>query len=211
MLRHLPRFETFSFDLFLQRNIVHLIKRGKGFIAGLKSRRFRAEDYPALRVAAWTLWGISGALVLYAFGDFFRGVSDPRRLGIETLFAAGDKFPSEKSSGPEIRNDSLDLKALAGRNPFRPLAGTEPSKPPVLVLPPAPPPPPKVPIKDRAARLRLTGILSVDPVQAVLEDASEQRTLYLSEGESIHGLLVEKILPGKIILKFEDERLELLL
>lgn len=62
-------------------------------------------------------------------------------------------------------------------------------------------------IKD----ISLVGIISGENPQAVIEDKKSQKTYYLTSGQFIGEIQVEKILDGKIILNYKGERFELYL
>jgi hypothetical protein len=59
--------------------------------------------------------------------------------------------------------------------------------------------------------LALQGVILDETPQAVIEDEGVGKTLFLHEGDVIRGMVVEKILKGKVILKHGDEHLELTL
>jgi hypothetical protein len=96
---------------------------------------------------------------------------------------------------------------MTRRNLFQPLFVAPP--PPKVHQENLPPPPPKIPLSQRAAYLRLTGIINGDVPQAVVEDRNRGSTRYVSAGDSVDGILVEKVLPDRVILSFEDEKMEL--
>jgi type II secretory pathway component PulC len=123
-----------------------------------------------------------------------------------------------KTSAP--RNDSnarddkgavapIQLSDLTRRNLFRPLIAPPPPPPKVVELPPAPPPPPKVPLSQKASRLHLVGILTGDPLQAIIEDSQSQKTLYVTQGQAIDDIQIDKVTNDKVILKSDGETMEL--
>jgi hypothetical protein len=59
--------------------------------------------------------------------------------------------------------------------------------------------------------LELQGIFLDEKPQVVIEDKEAGKTHFLYEGDTLHGMVVEKILKGKVILKYQDEHLELVL
>lgn len=205
------RLEPILFNLFFQRRIFLLKIMGKRFFAGLEKGVFRPAEFPVLRAVSWTLWAAAGASFLYAGHGFLTGGSQAWDSRIDALVREGnDEVRIEKDHHADKRQDVINVKLLARRNPFRPFIEPEVVTP-AMAPPPALPSPVRVPLKDMAARLRLMGILAAQPLQAVVEDSTDRRTYYLSEGESIHEFQVERVLEGKIILKFEDERMELVL
>jgi len=62
-------------------------------------------------------------------------------------------------------------------------------------------------IKD----INLVGIVSTDTPQAVIEDKANQKTYYLTKGQSIGELQIEDIKENKVILIFKGTRYELYL
>lgn len=59
--------------------------------------------------------------------------------------------------------------------------------------------------------LVLLGIYLDEKPQAIVEDLKDKKTYFLYEGDFIRGMLVEKILKGKIILRYQNQSLELVL
>ena len=57
--------------------------------------------------------------------------------------------------------------------------------------------------------LKLVGIVLDDDSKAVVEDLKTKQTLFLSEGEQINGIFVEKISEDKVIFLHNGERIEL--
>ncbi len=62
-------------------------------------------------------------------------------------------------------------------------------------------------IKD----LNLIGIISGENPQAIIEDKKNQKTFYLSKGQSISEFKVEDIQEGKVVLSYQGQRYELYL
>ncbi len=59
--------------------------------------------------------------------------------------------------------------------------------------------------------MRLVGIIAGDPAQAVIEDQEHQKTLYVTSGENINEIHIEKVLNDRVILTFDGENMELAL
>ena len=59
--------------------------------------------------------------------------------------------------------------------------------------------------------LELIGVFLDEAPQAVVKDKDSEKTYSLSEGDTFRGMVVEKILKGKIILRTEDQVFELVL
>ncbi|MGD0335815.1 MAG: hypothetical protein ABSB18_01760 [Candidatus Omnitrophota bacterium] len=64
---------------------------------------------------------------------------------------------------------------------------------------------------DMVKDIALVGIISGDNPQAVIEDKRSQKTYYLTAGQFIGEIQVEKIMDGKIILNYRGEKFELFL
>ena len=99
---------------------------------------------------------------------------------------------------------------LTRRDLFKDMA-PPPPPPPVVEVPVGPPPPPKIPLSERASRFRLVGILSGEKPQAIIEDVQTQRTIYVSPGQLLAGLVAESVTAGKAVLSDGDERFDLTL
>ncbi|MFH1220221.1 MAG: hypothetical protein V1694_07180 [Candidatus Eisenbacteria bacterium] len=63
----------------------------------------------------------------------------------------------------------------------------------------------------RVEHLSVLGIFIDKMPEAVVEDTRENKTYSLYEGDTFRGMLVEKILKGKIIFRYENQTIELLL
>lgn len=59
--------------------------------------------------------------------------------------------------------------------------------------------------------INLVGIISEEPVQAIIEDAKTKKTYYVTKGQFIGELEVMDIQEGKIILNYNGQRYELYL
>lgn len=103
------------------------------------------------------------------------------------------------------------LQDLLRRNLFRPVApAPAPAPVPVEVKPAGPPPPPPVPLSQRAAHWRLAGIIPMDGgYQAAMEDGRRGASLYVSAGDALDELKVEKVLSDRVVLAYGEETLEL--
>ena len=63
-----------------------------------------------------------------------------------------------------------------------------------------------------ATRLTLTGIVSGDPPQAIIEDAQTQKTYFVTVGQPLaEGAVLDEVLDNRVILDFQGERIELTL
>ena len=65
--------------------------------------------------------------------------------------------------------------------------------------------------EELTGSLELLGIFLDEAPQAVVKDKGSDKTYSLSEGDTFRGMVVEKILKGKIILRTEDQAFELVL
>lgn len=123
--------------------------------------------------------------------------------------------PVEESAARDVGGEAgqpmtalIPLADLTRRNLFQPLIAPPPLPkiaPPTL----AAPPPPPIPISQKASHLRLVGIINGDPLQAVIEDQKRQRTVYVTSGQRMDDIQVEKVLKDRVILKSDEERMDL--
>ena len=61
-----------------------------------------------------------------------------------------------------------------------------------------------------ATRLTLTGIISSDPPQAIIEDTQTQKTYMVTVGQPLaEGAVLEQVLDNRVILDFDGEKVEL--
>lgn len=59
-------------------------------------------------------------------------------------------------------------------------------------------------------QLKLIGVVLDDDPKAIIEDAQTRETVFLSIGESISGAVIEEIKEGKVILRLNEEKVELI-
>jgi len=72
------------------------------------------------------------------------------------------------------------------------------------------PKPPSQDAKQLAGRLTLTGIITGDPPQAIIEDAESKKTHFVSPGQTVvDGAVVEQVMENRVILNLQGEKVEL--
>jgi type II secretory pathway component PulC len=59
------------------------------------------------------------------------------------------------------------------------------------------------------SRLTLTGIVSGEPPQAIIEDTQTQKTYFLVAGQAIEDAVLEQVLENRVILDLHGEKIEL--
>ncbi len=59
-------------------------------------------------------------------------------------------------------------------------------------------------------QLKLIGVVLDEDPKAIIEDTKTRETVFLSVGESISGAVIEEIKEGKVILRLNEEKVELL-
>lgn len=64
-------------------------------------------------------------------------------------------------------------------------------------------------LQETAANLRLAGIIVDKQPQAIIEDIKLKKTYFLYKGDYLGEIKVEDILESKVILSYNDEKLEL--
>jgi len=143
----------------------------------------------------------SAACVVWTLWTLARAYGGPVGSGVASRV---------KGESP-VRNPGhiIQLADLTRRNLFRPLIVTPPAPKIVVPVAPLPPPPPKIPLSQRVAHLRLEGIMDTTPAQAIIEDTRSQKTIYVSAGQQIDDVTVEKITKDQVILFSGDERFNL--
>ncbi|MBI4341992.1 MAG: hypothetical protein HY599_01350 [Candidatus Omnitrophica bacterium] len=61
-----------------------------------------------------------------------------------------------------------------------------------------------------ASRLTLTGVVSGDPPQAIIEDTQAQKTYFVTVGQPLaEGAVLDEVLDNRVILDFQGEKIEL--
>jgi len=64
---------------------------------------------------------------------------------------------------------------------------------------------PKIKIGDLSKTLKLMGIIPGNPTQAIIEDSKTKNSSFVSEGDTIGDLTVEKIENGRVKLIYEEQ------
>jgi hypothetical protein len=64
---------------------------------------------------------------------------------------------------------------------------------------------------EMASKLRLQGIISGDNPQAIIEDSKTRQVYFLSVGGRIGDIELKQILPGKVVLTYHGQEVELTL
>jgi hypothetical protein len=59
------------------------------------------------------------------------------------------------------------------------------------------------------SRLTLTGVVSGDPPQAIIEDTQTQKTYFLVAGQAIEDAVLEQVMDDRVILDLHGEKIEL--
>jgi len=136
---------------------------------------------------------------------------------VTLLFTSVNAIPHQAPSAAGVAElgaqpmDSITLSELVGKNLFKPLIPA-----PVMVQAPRPvvpvePPAPKIPIAQKAAHLKLVGIIGGDAPQAILEDQRRQTTIYAAKGQMLDELQVENVYKDHVTLISDGDRLDLAL
>ncbi len=64
--------------------------------------------------------------------------------------------------------------------------------------------------KGLTSRLSLTGIVSGEPPQAIIEDSETKKTYFVTAGQPIvEGAVLEQVLDNRVVLSLDGERIEL--
>jgi hypothetical protein len=66
-----------------------------------------------------------------------------------------------------------------------------------------------VPLRDLVAHLSLSGVVGGDPPQAIIYDNKLRQTFFLYEGDTLEGILIKAISPGRVTLEYQNEELDL--
>ena len=65
------------------------------------------------------------------------------------------------------------------------------------------------PLTELNKKLKLVGILFDANPTAIIEDQTTQQTLFMSPGDMVDNIKLEKIQPDKVIFLYNDQRVEL--
>ena len=64
-------------------------------------------------------------------------------------------------------------------------------------------------VQGMTAQLTLIGVVSGDPPQAIIEDAQNQKTSFVSAGQMVRGFLVEEVHEDRVILNVNGKKIVL--
>ncbi|MBI3321676.1 MAG: hypothetical protein HYZ91_05355 [Candidatus Omnitrophica bacterium] len=116
--------------------------------------------------------------------------------------------PSGSSDEAVTASQPLNMPSLVGSAPqslFAFPAGSAPASAQVAQ-------PPSEAAKQLVSRLTLTGIVSGNPPQAIIEDTQTRKTYFVTAGQGVvEGAVLDHILENRVILKFQGEQIELTL
>ena len=116
--------------------------------------------------------------------------------------------PMEADPDPRERGESAG-NGISRRGLFlTPVAAPAPQPVPLPTVS-TPPPPPRIPLGQRVAHLRLVGIINGPKRQAVLDDARQGTTRYVSAGDTIGDVRVERVEKDRVVFTFENEAVDL--
>lgn len=129
------------------------------------------------------------------------------------LAQTGASDPVSEASSQELFSDLETLEYYLAPVRDKDIFGSlieKKAEPPVVVKDPEPPPEPvRVPVTNITQKLRVVGIILDSNPEAILEDLEKKESLFLHKGDRIRDAVIEDIQEGKIILKYEDQTIEL--
>lgn len=108
---------------------------------------------------------------------------------------------AEEGAAPdkEIKPYEYYLDAAASRAIFGSASGQDSEQPARIMNP------------DLMKDFNLVGIIAGENPQAVIEDKKNQKTYYVTKGQTVNGMQIEDIREGKIILNADGKKYELYL
>lgn len=155
-----------------------------------------------LKFVTRVLAGLSAGLAVFILVKY--GTAKPQEIKIASVVPeAAEPLPAaaagEEASDLTVRPFAPYQQAMEGRDIFQ-----APWEKPLKEMPAA---------GDAAAewskQLKLVGILLDEEPKAIVEDLRTQQTFFLSPGEQIGNAVVEEIREDKVILRFAQEKVEL--
>jgi hypothetical protein len=138
--------------------------------------------------------------VVYFLVLLFRGGIKEGRTAAQTGELAGEVVQDgAKAEGARAKDYSSYEKNVGEKNLFTASTQTVSEAP--------------VPSSSSAAskRFNLVGIITGDKPQAIVEDKEAGKTYYLYKGQSIGGITITDIGPGKVVLNYNGEAITLVL
>lgn len=145
--------------------------------------------------------GLAAVLFMYLIFDFIKGRPNLNKLSASAVVPAGAGVSRPKGA-LDIKVVELPefLSQLEARDIFHLIPLKKEEK-----LPEA-----KEVLSSLLTDLKLVGIIWSAKPQAMIEDKKENKTLLLNAGDSIGKIKIKEILRDKVILKYEDQEMELL-
>jgi len=151
-----------------------------------------------LRLANKIVAFFCGFITLFLLFDFFRVGSNLRSRFEKTLQASQSAITEEKKVAfPNVNIEEV-LAQAKRRNVFTFLPA--PAKAEASLSPD---------ITEIISNFKLVGIIWSNSPQAMIENAKEQRTFLLSQGEQIGQVTIKKIFQDKVIIEVEGQEQEL--
>lgn len=147
------------------------------------------------------LFMLAAGLALASVAVWGRAVWGPPDASAGRPPVGVDAGPAEGSDAP--------FGGLSTRDLF---GGSAPPSIPARVPPPpalTPPAPPRIPLSQRLSHLRLVGIIDGARRQAVLDDARQGTTRYVSAGDAVGEARVERVEKDRVVFSFDGETMDL--
>lgn len=154
--------------------------------------------YSSFKYLQKTIWVTFAASCIYLIISFIYPWVALKKIKLPEV--TPEKI-NETTTGPgiEVKPYEFYLEGLKNRQIFGSVSTQETTKPASVVN------------VDLVKDINLVGIISGEPIQAVIEDKKTQKTYYVTKGQFIGEFQVEDIQEGKIILNYQGQRFELYL
>jgi hypothetical protein len=137
-------------------------------------------------------------------------------LGVEVVMLVvqmARPMPTIQIPSEGLEPDSADAPPASGIEPMPSLVQAAPRAlfaPPVVSAGSSPTQPQGQSAKLLEGRLTLTGIITGDPPQAIIEDAETKKTYFVNPGQAVaEGAVLEQVLENRVILNLQGDKIEL--
>lgn len=169
-----------------------------------RSKAWQRDFFKIFQVGSRILMAFCLVLAVYIVMNLVFYAKDKKPLVTEIILENDENFSGQEAFTPQMKGfneyDELSKKnvfALEGKTG----PGADPAAPEEAVT---------SVVDDFTQSYKLVGIILDQYPQAVIEDAKNDRTLFLSKGEEIGGAILEKIEEGRVIFLRNGQRVELI-
>ena len=162
--------------------------------------------YKSLKIFTRLCLILSAGLLIYILVNIFTDSPDRSfKASLDEKEMTTKELLTESFILPRVIEFSEYTEIIKARDIFNPPYDKEVAPPPSQEISK----PEQVPVPDLTQQYKLVGILVDNKPVAIIEDLRSKETLFLSQGEHFGEAVLEEIKEGKVVISFQNQRLEL--